>query len=571
MDGMSDAVMASAQRTPGIPDLVPVRMLNEHAYCPRLAYIEWVEGDFVDSVDTVDGRTQHRQVDKPRGELVVEDGAERVLKSVELSAPKLGLIARMDLLEVESGEIVPVDYKRGKPPAIPEGAWEPERVQVCAQALILEENGYRVPHAEIYFAEARKRVTIALDETLRARTLELLAEMRSISVAGVMPPPLVDSPKCPRCSLVSICLPDEVNHLRTDLAADGQQPVAPGVRRLLAPLTEQNPLYVQSSSARIGKRGEELVIEERDGQKQYAKLGFLSHVSVFGAAQVSTQAIQELCARGVPVTYHSHGGWLYGMTIGMTHKNVELRRRQYQLAEDAAASLAIARAIVATKIRNSRTLLRRNGDEVPLHDLARLKQLAAQAEDATSAESLLGIEGTAARLYFGHFPRMLRPKGDAALVFDMDGRSRRPPQDPVNALLSLGYALLTKDLAVTVSRVGFDPFLGFYHRPRYGRPALALDLMEEFRPLIVDSIVLSLVNGGILAPGDFIRRGIGVALKPPARAKFFEAYERRMDEEVTHPIFGYRVSYRRVLDIQARLLARLLSREIKKYPGFQTR
>jgi CRISPR-associated protein Cas1 len=550
-------------------------MLNEHAYCPRLAYIEWVEGDFADSSDTVDGRTQHRQVDKPKGELVVDDDADAAtLKSVELSAPKIGLIARMDLLEVQGGAVVPVDYKRGKPPDIPEGAWEPERVQVCAQALILEENGYRVPHAEIYFAQARKRVMILLDDALRARTRALLAEMRAVAAAGVTPPPLVDSPKCPRCSLVAICLPDEVNHLRRDADAEAEAGAAaePKVRRLLAPLAEEQPLYVQSSSARIGKRGEELVVEERDGEKRFVKLAFLSHVAVFGAAQVSTQAIQELCGRGVPVAYHSHGGWLYGLTVGMTHKNVELRRLQYRIAEDEPASLAIARSIVATKIRNTRTLLRRNGDDVPLHDLARLKQLAIQGFAAPSAEALLGIEGTAARTYFEHFPKMLRPRGEsAALLFDMEGRNRRPPTDPVNALLSLGYALLAKDTAVTVLRVGFDPFLGFYHRPRYGRPALALDLMEEFRPLIVDSVVLSLVNGGILGASDFLRRGVAVTLRPPARARFIEAYERRMEEEVTHPLFGYRISYRRVLDVQARLLARHLQGEIREYAGFQTR
>src|SRR5262249_19359426 len=153
-------------------------------------------------------------------------------------------------------------------------------------------------------------------------------------------------------------------------------------------------------------------------------------------------------------------------------------------------ALSIARAIVATKIRNTRTLLRRNGDDVAPYDLAQLKHLAEQAADASSVASLLGIEGNAGRIYFANFSRMLRGTAGVA-AFDMTGRNRRPPTDPVNAMLSLGYALLAKDMAITLLRIGFDPFLGFYHRPRYGRPALALDLMEEFRPLIVDSVVLS--------------------------------------------------------------------------------
>lgn len=553
----------------GVPELIPVRMLNEFAYCPRLAYLEWVQGDFTDNAETIDGRTQHRQVDKPRGELQPgDDEVSRVLKSVEMAAPKLGLIARMDVIEVDGRTVVPVDYKRGKAPDVPEGAWEPERVQVCAQGLILEENGFEVPRAEIYFVESRRRVEIVLDAALRARTLALLAEMRSMAAAAQPPPPLVDSPKCPRCSLVSICLPDEINHLRLPA---GDPAEASPIRRLLAPLAEQNPLYVQSSTARIGKRGEELVVEERDGTKVYAKLGFLSQVALFGAAQISTQAIQELCGRGIPIAYHSNGGWLYGMTVGMPHKNVDLRVRQYRTSEDAAAALAIARAIVTTKIRNCRTLLRRNGDQVPSADLVRLKQLSEQACEAGSAAALLGIEGNAGRVYFSNFPKMLRSRGESSVAFDMDGRNRRPPVDPVNALLSLGYSLLTKDMAVALLRVGFDPFLGFFHRPRYGRPALALDLMEEFRPLIVDSVVLSVINGGVLDRGDFIQRGPAVALRPPSRARYIAAYERRMEEEVTHPMFGYRLSYRRVLDVQARLLARHVCGEIASYPGFQTR
>ena len=553
----------------GLPELVPVRMLNEHAYCPRLAYLEWVQGDFADSVDTIDGRTQHRQVDKPGGEMPLDDfETPRVVKSLEISAPKLGLIARMDVVEVDGNTVVPVDYKRGKAPDMPEGAWEPERVQVCAQALILEESGYQVPRAEIYFVESRKRVEIALDAALRTRTLELLATMRTAAAQAVPPAPLVDSPKCPRCSLVAICLPDEVNHLRlrSEDPAETRE-----IRPLLAPLAEQNPLYVQSSTARIGKRGDELVIEERDGSKVFAKLPFLSHVALFGAAQISTQAIQELCGRGIPIAYHSSGGWLYGLTIGMSHKNVDLRRRQYRVAEDASGALAIARAIVTAKIRNCRTLVRRNGDDVVPYDLAQLKHLAEQAAGATCAAGLLGIEGNAGRIYFANLPKMLHANGRVGGTFDMNGRNRRPPADPINAMLSLGYALLTKDMAVTLLRVGFDPFLGFYHRPRYGRPALALDLMEEFRPLIVDSVVLSCVNGNMFDSGDFIRRGVAVGLTSPARARFIAAYEQRLEEEVTHPLFGYRLSYRRVLDVQARLLARHLFDEIPTYPGFQTR
>ena len=255
-------------------------------------------------------------------------------------------------------------------------------------------------------------------------------------------------------------------------------------------------------------------------------------------------------------------------------KNVFLRRDQFRRAEDGAFGLRVARDIVATKIRNQRTLLQRNHIEPPALVLQRLKRLAAQAGAAEEMDELLGIEGSAARLYFEHFAGMLKSGNEdeaAAQRFDFHLRNRRPPRDPVNALLSFAYSLLTKDLTIVCHSIGFDPFIGFYHQPRFGRPALALDLLEGFRPLVADSAVLSAVNTRMVTPSDFIQVGDAVALSPAGRKGFIRAYEQRMDTLVTHPLFGYRVSYRRVLEIQARLLARLVTGELSRYPGFETR
>ena len=158
-----------------------------------------------------------------------------------------------------------------------------------------------------------------------------------------------------------------------------------------------------------------------------------------------------------------------------------------------------------------------------------------------------------------------------SLEFDFRGRNRRPPRDPVNAVLSFLYAMLIKQAMVMAFTVGFDPYLGFYHQPRYGKPALALDLVEEFRPLIADSVCLSLINNGELGPEHFITRGDAAGLTQNGRRKVIEAYERRMDTLVTHPLFGYAVSYRRILEIQARLLSRHLLGELPAYPVFRTR
>jgi CRISP-associated protein Cas1 len=547
---------------PRVPELVPVRMLNEHAYCPRLAYLEWVQGDFADNADTIDGRFQHRNVNVEAGAFPDPDQPldEAIhARSVMLSAPSVGLVARMDLLEADGDEVTPVDYKRGRAPDIAAQAWEPERVQLCAQALILEENGYRVSCGVLYFVASKQRVEVPIDAELRARTLALLADLRRAAQADTPPPPLVDSPKCPRCSLVGICLPDETNLLRR-IDEDGR------VRPLIPARDDALPLYVQSAGAKVGRSGAELVVETRDGDKHVVRIADTSHVALFGGVQISTQAVQDLCGREVPVVYLSSGGWFYGMTRGLDHKNVELRRRQFAAAADPDHTLRIARRLVAVKIRNCRTLIRRNAAAPPTEALARLKRQADAAGEAGSLESLLGVEGTAARIYFQAYADLLAP-GE----FDFEGRNRRPPRDPTNALLSLGYALLAKDLTIAIQTVGFDPYLGFYHQPRYGRPALALDLMEEFRPLVVDSAVLSAINTGVVKTADFLRRGGAVTLTSGGRSRFLRAYERRMDEEISHPVFGYRISYRRTLEVQVRLLARYLVGEIDAYPPFATR
>jgi CRISP-associated protein Cas1 len=567
-----------------VPELVPARMLNEFAYCPRLSWLEWVQCDFADNADTVDGRHTHRRVDKETGDLPAPDESpdpERPIsaRSVYLSAPVTGLVAKLDLVEGSGNRVTPIDYKRGQAPDLPEGAWEPERVQLCAQGLILEENGYKCDEGILYFAGSRRRVVIAFTAELRARTLQLLADMRASFARSVIPPPLEDSPKCPRCSLVGICLPDEVNLLRIrrpPKRADGTSPeTGPDEpRRLLAARDDALPLYVQANGARIGKDADELVVTPREGPKQKARLNQTSQIALFGNVQMSTQAIQAALGQGIPIAYFSFGGWFYGMTTGLMHKNVELRRLQFRTAENAEASLALARAFVSAKIRNCRTLLRRNAEDVPQHTLNMMKVYADDALTCQKAESLLGIEGIAARLYFESFRRMLKVdggEGSNQMRFDFEGRNRRPPRDPVNALLSLAYSLLAKDLTITLSSVGFDPYLGFYHRPRYGRAALALDVMEEFRPIVADSIVINAINTGVVRPYDFVSRGGSVFLAEHGRVRFLRAYERRMDELVTHPVFGYRISYRRVLEVQARLLGRFLAGEIPEYPGFLTR
>jgi CRISPR-associated protein Cas1 len=553
-----------------LPPFLPVRMLNEFTYCPRLGYLEWVQGEFADSDDTVEGRYHHRNVDRVRQRRRPDDHGDHEVqkiheRSVWLGSEALGLSAKIDLLEGEGRRVTPVDYKRGKRPHVPRGAYEPELVQLCAQGLLLRDHGYQCDEGILFFVGSRERVRVAFDDDLVSQTVRLAAAMRAVAAADQIPPPLVDSPKCPRCSLVGICLPDEVRHLTgVDGTATPPRPLVPARDDAL-------PLHVQHPGARVRKDGDVLQVVADDTVIGEARLAETSQVVLFGAAHVTTPVVQELCQRGIPLSYLSSGGWFYGITHGMSHKNVDLRRRQYASASDPSRSLALARRFVQAKIANGRTLVRRNHPAPHDELLDDLKADIRRAGQAEALEILLGVEGNAAHRYFVAFGEMLRPGDGETTTFDLASRNRRPPRDPVNALLSLAYAMLAREWTVVLFSVGFDPYLGFYHQPRYGRPALALDLMEEYRPLIADSLVLTVVNNGELGAEHFVR-GLGaVSLTPAGRRKFIEAYERRMSQEITHPVFGYRISYRRVLEVQARLLARYLNEEIPDYPAFTTR
>ncbi len=551
----------------GDAPLIPARILNEYIYCPRLAYLEWVQKEWEETSDTVEGRHVHRRVDKKSGTLPEPDADFEEMKparSVELSSKKLHLVAKMDLVEGVNGEVRPVDYKRGKRPHVPRHAYDPERVQLCAQGMLLEEHGYKCCEGVLYFAGSRERVIVPFDEELRLLTTESIKLLRNMVDDGRIPPPLEDSPKCSRCSLVGVCLPDETNLLR--LVGDAVRPVS--VRR-----TDALPVYVQSHRGKVAKNGERLAITVDDGEPVHARLAETSQLVLMGNVYVTTPTLHEMMRRNIPVTWHSYGGWFLGHTIGTGHGNVELRTAQYQGSFDDLVCLNLARGLVQAKIKNCRVLLRRNWrlDEDIAPTLKSMARLAEQAGRARDMNTLLGLEGAAAAHYFQHFAGMLKQFSGDSMSFEMLNRNRRPPTDPVNAMLSFGYTLLTRTFVVALSATGFDPYRGFYHQPRYGRPALALDMMEPFRPLIVDSTVLMAVNNGEIRPTDFVRSSLGTNLTDRGRKQFIATFERRLTQEITHPLFGYRVEFRRLMEIQSRLLGRFLLGEINQYPNFVTR
>ncbi|MGH3625377.1 MAG: CRISPR-associated endonuclease Cas4g/Cas1g [Sciscionella sp.] len=478
-------------------ELLPARMMNEFVYCPRLFYLEWVEARFADNDDTRLGQQIHRRVDVEVGAAPLPDEAElRQARSITVTSEDLGVIAKIDIVEGADGAVVPVDYKKGSPQ--PNGQpWPSDEIQVCLQALALREHGYRCDRAELYYAQPRKRIPVELTNERLSHVADVVAEARTVADQAVAPLPLVDSPKCVRCSLVGLCLPDETNAL---LARQQRAP-----RRLVPRDADQRPVYVTEAGAFVGVRSGRMEITKNKEKLASFRMLDVAQLAVFGRVQVSTQALSECFARDIPVLWLSSGGWLHGFAIGQPSKYVELRRRQ--TAVHAQGGAGLAQQMIAGKILNSRTLLRRNARGDVAATVAALKRLADQARTATNFSSLLGIEGTAARLYFAALPSMIgEAAAPIAATFSQLGRNRRPPPDPLNALLSFCYSMLTKDLVAITLGVGLDPYLGVYHRSRYGRPALALDLAEEFRPLLADSVVIGLLNNGEIQPSDFIHR-----------------------------------------------------------------
>ena len=590
------------------PDYLPARMLNEFTYCPRLFFYEWVESVFVDNTETVEGSLRHQKLERKEDALPAagstEAGETIHSRSVTLSSEEHRLIAKLDLIEGEGGSVTPVDYKRGSPRKEEDGTlgvWDSDRTQMAVQAIVLRANGYRCDEAVVYYNTTKQRVRLAVDDHLVAETVDTLKRARDIAAAGRIPPPLVDSPKCPRCSLVGICLPDETTacgneagvrgrHVQLtlfdieqppDIRADQNGAGDGGVRRLVPARDDLRPLYLNTQGLSVGVSGKVLKAKQRQKVVQEVRMVDISQLNLLGNVQISTQAVQRLCREEIPIAYFSQGGWFYGVTQGLGVKNIYLRREQFRWADAPSFCLRLARALVAGKIRNQRTMLMRNHVEPPARALALLKCYQQDAESADSADQLLGVEGNAARLYFQNFSGMIKVDAEdgessagertTPFTFDFNGRNRRPPRDPVNALLSLAYSLLAKDLMIVCHTAGFDPYLGFFHQPRFGRASLPLDLMEPFRPLVADSAVLSAINTRMVSETHFINAGTATALKPEGRKAFFRAYEQRMDTLATHPLFGYRVNYRRLLEIQTRLLARVITGELRSYPVFTTR
>ena len=482
------------QHTPPteLADLLPVRMCNELVYCERLFYLEHVQGYFVDSSDTVQGRAQHDRAarrgrrktvaaptpstdpDPPDPELA--DPPHTTRRTVTLESSALGVRGQLDLLELHPDEVVVVEAKRGGAPPhddhawvdhpLPYPAWPADVVQVGLYMALLREAGTPCERAQILYRKDRRRIEIPWSPALERFVHAVVLRARHTAALPSPPPPLEHSNKCLRCSLHTICLPDE--HLALQREAAGQS--VPEVRRIVPGRDDRAVLHVVTPGSTLRKDGDGIQVVVRGDPGPRVLTKDVAQVALYGPSQITAQCLNMLLLADVPVAHHTGAGRLLGITLPLSTRNVTLRRAQFRTADDPARCLQAARALVLAKIRNQRTVLRRyrkgttvdhepseelpEWADVPDPDLpakteARAKTIAdaltrmrnawRSAERATTLDALRGHEGDAAATYFAALPAVLPP----AWQGDLRGRSRRPPRDRVNAMLGFGYALIT--------------------------------------------------------------------------------------------------------------------------------
>lgn len=605
-------------------DLIPARMCNELVYCPRLFHFEHVQGLFVESADTVEGDAQHERAatrtskkakPKPADEPPEDDAPPwDIPNTLSFIAPKLGVVGKLDTLEVEGDEVIVVEAKHGRAPKFDRhtwndhvldfGAWPADVAQVAIYIAMLREHGLDCSQARIYYRKSKTSRTVTWSSDLERFVHDIIRQANQVALQDTPPEPLLDSPKCVGCSLHGICLPDEHHALKrlelTETREHTPTPPSEPARRIVPARDDKSVLHLMSPGTLLRKRGDSLVVCLRTGEEHKVPVKDVGHVAIYGPASITQPCTAHLLRSGVPISHHTSAGRLLGLTHSVMTLNVGTRRAQFRAADDPARCLEASRAWVLAKINNQRTILRRyrkgaeaigheelGGDlpewaggvlpdealrreqtraavDLAIRDMKVARDAARRTDDI---DALRGHEGDAAARYFFAYPAILPP----AWKSDFNGRSRRPPRDRVNAMLSFGYALLMRDAAAALTRVGLDPMLGLFHTLRPGRASLALDIMEPFRAAWVDAAMLRLIATGGIRRDHFAVTSAGVTLSDSGRRRVVAAYERRGDELTTHPHFGYRASIRRLLDLDVRVFGKWLLAEVPGVVPFTTR
>lgn len=525
-------------------ETIRVSALHAMVYCPRLFYLEEVEQLYTQNAAVFAGRRLHVELEAQED----EEWEELFLESAEL-----GLRGRVDALRTRDRQTIPYEHKRGrshrdenKQPQ----AWQSDRIQILAYACLIEAAlGIPIQEGRIRYHADNVMVKVPLDDAGRAEVRSAIEQARWLRVSTHRPPITNNERLCAACPLAPVCLPEEAR-----LAHDRSwQPI-----RLFPEDDDRQILHILEPGTSVGRTGEQLKITRKHQPVEKIPARQIAQIVLHSFSQISTQALYFCVEQDIGVHFVSGGGRYLG-SFDSRRGSIQRRIRQYAALSDRELCLQLAKQLVLCRGQGQRKFLMRGQrglTDVPQElreTIAQMKAVLKQIPKIASLESLLGVEGNLAALYFGALPQLISDSAPPELRFDH--RNRRPPKDRFNALLGFGYALLLKDVMNAILTVGLEPALGFYHQPRTQAPPLALDLIEIFRVPLVDLPIVGSVNRGQWdVQADFEVRGQQVWLSDSGRRKFVTLYERRKEETWKHPVTGYSLTYRRLLELEVRLL-----------------
>ncbi|VEG27157.1 CRISPR-associated endonuclease Cas1 [Actinomyces howellii] len=528
-------------------DPIPISLVIHSVYCPRRAWLESV-GENTDTMQMQAGRDAHRRADRR------EDSRPSEHRAVDVRSEELGLSGRCDVVEgVTGGPVTVVEYKATPVRRRPE-VTRANRLQLALQVLCLKEMGFEIDGTEVYFTGHRRRVEVALTDADYLEARNAVEHTRHIVAQNRAPAPLENSRQCEWCSHASVCLPDERRYEAVRRRVVVQDPDS----QIVHAATAGSRASLRAGRLEVTKSGEELLSVPIE-----RVLGLVVH----GNVDVSSALIRELCWRNRTLVWCSWSGRVVGWANGADSPN-GLQRVQQHVAS-AEGRLDIAQQFVSAKIANQATLLRRNGDA--LEAVERMRELQRKVLRSGSLVEVMGAEGEAAGLYFGAFGTMLSGNTASFAAARWSGRHRRPAPDPVNAALDYTYALLLGDCVRACVSCGLDPHAGFLHSSSRNKPALALDLMEEFRAPVADSVVVRSLRNGELGEDDFVDMMGACRLSDRGRKQLIAGFERRVETSFRHPVFGYHVTWRRAIEVQARLVLGCIDGSQPSYRGVTVR
>lgn len=531
----------------GPRDLIPISLVAHQAFCPRRAWLEAV-GENTDTHQMAVGVEAHAPADDATG------SRSRRHRAVDVVSHELGVVGRCDTGELDEDAAMTVVEHKATPVRRRPEVTEAMRVQVALLFGALTDMGYPVKGQAIYFTSHHTRVDVTLSEEDMTVAREMVAATVRTVAAAEAPPPLEDDRRCSRCSHITVCLPDE-------------RPLAQVTRRIVVADPDTQVLHLATPGSRVHISGGRIEVSKSGEKLGTFPIERVQGLVVHGNVDLSSGLIRELLWRSLSIVWCTSSGRVTGWARAAQGPNGGPRVLQHVASHN--GRLDLARQFVAAKIANQATLLRRHGDAPST--VTRLRELQRAVTEATSLADLFGIEGDAAARYFESFLTMLRAWVVETEQLTFSVRTRRPARDPINAALNLCYGLLTADVLRAVVACGLDPHAGFLHSSGRNKPALALDLVEEFRSPVADSVVVNAFNNGEIRSRDFATVLGSTRIGERGRKALIAGYERRVTGTFRHPVFGYDVTWGRAMEIQARLVLGVVDGTQPRYQGIKIR